>query len=914
MRLRREQVVLVLTLALLAWMSRGLTSASKSIRGRKKASSPELIAFPAPPVATALPDEPSSQRSAGLKRELFAPPSDTRPLPPLEFQAPPSAPLLVLRPPSVPGPAPAVFGRFLRMDLPEYDAPDLFGEAEALEEDLALESAFEPALQDVHAQGTGAGELAPESLTTEERLERIKGWKQVYDWIRIGGGELKFGQIRNPDRFALAGDARPVEFVEFNPVDGTERFAAIRYERERVEDLGFADTPANRMELRRRALGSALTAGGYEDALLFAFGCIENRLESSRALDIAEEVFRMAEAIANEDPAPRIGIARCYEAGFKFEAAFDEYHGLLDSGYARDPRVLVPLALLEARFRMYASAEERLRESERYARTSWLVQASLGRFLLEHGRIAEAVEHLRLANQYEPSRAELKTQRARMRVDLASALIALGELDEAATWMDKALQADEGNARAHAGQVAIRVLEGRGAREAAGAANGMGRADDGQGADAGFEGLLASGLAKLLDEDLGEAKQDLLLAAQADPLRAGKAWRALSWLAEVSGHPEDALRYIALASENDPTDAWTLYQYGRVLGQRDDLEDALEAFRRALDQELDFPEALAAMGELEFRRGNHEDAERYFERALTVDGGLVRVHDLRGVNLLELDRVPEATEAFEAALVIDSDLPSALAGAAWCSYRRGDADEAIIRLRELDDNRRDLSADDPFRVYAQGQIERLTDHLEKVSWTDRFERRSLRNNWTVEESAGPTVALVEGEVLLSGVFKERGRSRLWQVKPAGDFVALEARLTVRSGNSARAGIFVSRERTRRAQTRIESEITLSRHPLEGVPQVQILSRAGGAPEYVSAPAFDWPVGEAVTLRVERIGESGAGLLRILLDGFPILDEQHIQALGSTTTELRIGVFVEGDAGREADVIVDDVEIVYRERR
>jgi hypothetical protein len=90
-RLRREHVVLALTLALLGWMARGFGAGPGEKRGTARAASPELERHPAPGVAAALPDEPAAERRAPPRRELFAPPSDTRALPPLELAAPPAS-------------------------------------------------------------------------------------------------------------------------------------------------------------------------------------------------------------------------------------------------------------------------------------------------------------------------------------------------------------------------------------------------------------------------------------------------------------------------------------------------------------------------------------------------------------------------------------------------------------------------------------------------------------------------------------------------------------------------------------------------------------------------------------------------------------------------------------------------------
>ena len=160
MKLRREQVVLILTLALLGWMARGFGSSSTEKRGRRKGDAPELSAYPAPPVSTAVSDESLDERRSVPQRALFVPPSDTRPLPPLAFEKPPSAPLFALSPPPVPGPAPAVFGRFLRTDVPSYSAPDLFGEAEGLEDRVRV---TRPRFAQAGCEGGGQIVIVPRS-------------------------------------------------------------------------------------------------------------------------------------------------------------------------------------------------------------------------------------------------------------------------------------------------------------------------------------------------------------------------------------------------------------------------------------------------------------------------------------------------------------------------------------------------------------------------------------------------------------------------------------------------------------------------------------------------------------------------------------------------------------------------------
>jgi tetratricopeptide (TPR) repeat protein len=941
--LRKEHVVLLGTAALvgyLAWSSLSSTGARTS---RAKQSAPPPFAHhAAPDLALAMPEV---RESDARTRELFSPPSDTEPLPPLDLVTPPRVSLVPLRPPPEPGPTPKLFGRFLRDDAKPFDAPDLFAQETAGDETADASSSTSSSAASTGAtrltstggtpgsgQGSsGPGSSAPASagsastgethggpeLSPQERAERVAGYKKLYDWLRKV--DLRFGQIRNPDRYELAKHPNEdILFVEFNPATGLPRLpgqAPVPFKRADIAEFGFADTVVNQIELRRAEFGDPLSAGEYDQAIQFGRWCLEQRLETPRALEVAEEIFRRAMPVLKEDPLPHLGLARCYEAGFQFEKAFQEYSALLGGTHGRDPLVLISMAMLEARFRMFDKAEARFAEAERYGRTQWPVQWRYGQFLLQRGRPAEAVAHLRLANQNEPSGPEYKHDRALMRADLGAALLAQGEVKEAAEWFDKSRQADPQEQRALAGLIAASLLSpGTAANGGASAISTVGELSS-----VGFDVLVAGALADISHHDPASAKKAkaaLLLAAAADPLRAYVPWRALSYLAEITNNPEDALRYIELAYENNPTDAWTLYQRGRIHASRDDLAGAQDAFVRALDEELDFPDALAAMGDLAYRRGDNAAAERYLERSVSLDPKQSNVIALRGLNFLQLGALNDAEQTFQKALEIEHDQPTAWNGLAWCFYRKGDATAALAKLRDLDDNRRTYPEDDPHRVWARGQIGRIQDHLEKVVWTDRFERNALRNDWTVEETDGPQFTIHDGVVTLKGAFAKNGRARMWQKKPAGAFVAIEARLNVRSGTTSRVGMFVSRENARSGETQIEAEVTLSRHndATKNMIQTRVIKRGEEKSPFTDVQGFEWKLDTPVLLRIERTGESSDTKVRLLVDGFPVLENKPMTGYGRTNMEVRAGIFAEGDTGRQVQVDIDDVQIVYREKK
>ncbi len=886
-QIRKEQLVFLGTLALLGllgWRSLGPRSGPPP---NKPAKPLDFVDHPAPDPARVSPAARASELEGA--RALFAPPSDTRPLPPLEFQPPPLAAFPGLRPPPVPGPAPAQYGKLLRGSVAPLDAPELF----------AAEAAAAPAAPAGQAPGNGA------SLPLAQRLA---SYKRVFDWVRTN--EYKFGQIVNPERFELQRRPNePLQFIEYDPEKGVPRIPgapAVAYERKNVPEFGLADTVPNQIEIQRAAYGSTLAAAEYDSALSFADWCVEKRHEAPRALAVAEEIYRRAAGVITTDPAPRLGLARCYEAGFQFEQAFQEYRALLES--TKSPLVMARLAELEARFRLFDQARARLEEAARGGRTEYRVQLALGKFLAARGEYAAAIEHLRLANQFEPTAAEAKRERAGLRVELAAALMATGELSEAAQWVDKALQADPGDARAQAARLSLSAL-------------GTGKPDpaDGASESPGFELLLARGIEKLGTRDAASAREaeDLLeQAAAVDPLRASVALRALSWLAETTSHPEQALHFVEATLENDPLDPWALYQKGRLAEARDDLDGAEEAFARALEVELDFSDALVAMGELQHRRGEYAAAERYLERALLLEPKRPDVLALRGLNQILMGALRDAEDSFRAARALDSNDPGARAGQAWCEYRRNDPTQAISSLRDLDDSRRALPATDPLRVWAQEQIERIQDHVQKVAWTDHFERSNLMNGWEMDEKNGPQITIHDGFVTLAGVFKGTGvkqRARLWREIGAAAFVSVEMKVTVHADTNALVGLSVSRETQRAGETQIEAEAVVQRHfePGRNTVQTRLMTRGHEDDPYTDVAGLEWKLDQPIVVRIERSGDASDTKIRMLVDGFPVVEGKPMSQLGRGTNPLRLSLFAEGATGKKVTVDVDDVEVVYR---
>lgn len=896
MEMKKEVAVFLAVAGLLGWRAFGLMSdGSVASRGGTSGQAKSYSQAAVPDSDLALSSE---NRLGTLQRDLFSPPRDTTPLPPLDLLAPPLEPLPALAPPSAYGPAARAMGEYLRTPATLRTAPGLFNA-----------SSMEPApVEGGSTQGLATVSAAADAeLTVDERLARIEARKKLYDWIVVAN--LKFGHIQNSRRFDLKASGEPILFLEIDPSTGKTRFPgqqAVAYEAERVQAFGLADTPANRVELGRAALGSSLRSGDFDGAMRFAAECLELRNETSRALVVAEELYRLCIGLQPTDVRPHLGLARCHELGFDFQAALDVYTALTEGQLHTEPEPWARLGDLYARFRLRGPAQQAFDEGLRRSRTDWLVRWLYGRFLLDAGQLEQAREHLVEAYKREPTGNDLRAERVGIRTDYGRVLMALGEVRDARDAFERGASADPEADLGPAGVLAAAVLLG----------DSGGLADDegGEGPDASFDLLFARGLAALQAEEDGTAMGFLRQAAAVDPFRAWLCWRSLSWLAEITGHPEEAWTYIEMAQAANPEDTWTLYQRGRLQVQRDEGDEAMASFRAALDQELDFPDALVAMGALASDGGDTDSAERYFERALSIEPARPRVHARRGLNFLVLGELGKAESAFGTALTLDPDLASARNGMAWWQYLSGDSGQAQASFAELVDIRRNEPEGDRPSQYAEDQSARIRDHESKEFWRDRFDRVGrVGNGWTYDQGYGAEVRLRDGAIWIEGQLTKESRTRLYRELPADRLLSIEAEITVHpDSRDVTVGIFVARETEgRTGDIRTHAAVELVRH-WDGAVRVTLTKKGELDAAAQDLYTTQWNVGEPMRVGIEKRGEtSSETTVTLWVDGVPVVENLALPTLGRSSQPLRFGIFVEGRAGRVASVSVDYVGVVRR---
>ena len=465
------------------------------------------------------------------------------------------------------------------------------------------------------------------------------------------------------------------------PSTGRPRSRARRRSDPRAASPSSASPTRSRTRSRSAARSSAIRSPPpeYDAALAFADWCIEQRLETPRALEVAEEIYRARRGRLHRGPAPRLGLARCYEAGFQFEKAFQEYQRAARGQPEGNPLVLgAPGASSKRASACSTTAESALPRSRTLrahdvARCRRRSAGSSSRA----GARRRRVEHLRLANQYEPTGAERKRERARMRADLGAALLATG--DVAGARASGSRRRGRPIRPSPPALVRTRSCAAALTRPAAGARTAArDRGPAGPTRRRVSSSCSRPGSRRCASDDAASAAQARASAARGGrrPIRCARscAWRALSFLAEVTGTPRKRCASPSRRVENDPTDPWTAVpaRADPRVARRPRRRDAT-SFSRALELELDFVDALAAMGEL---RTAAASSRRPSATSSARSRSIRRSSPspaLRGVNFLELGALARRREDLQGgARARDQDQPTARNGLAWCRYRRGE--------------------------------------------------------------------------------------------------------------------------------------------------------------------------------------------------------------------------------------------------
>ncbi len=74
-----------------------------------------------------------------------------------------------------------------------------------------------------------------------------------------------------------------------------------------------------------------------------------------------------------------------------------------------------------------------------------------------------------------------------------------------------------------------------------------------------------------------------------------------------------------------------------------------------------------------------------------------------------------------------------------------------------------------------------------------------------------------------------------------------------------------------------------------------------------------PTGQWVRLGIERTGEGNDSGVTLSMDGVPLIEGASLPGLGRVTSDVLVGLFIEGENSRQAHIKMDNVRVVFRQR-
>lgn len=775
MNLKREQILFLGTLVIAGTALAMQASEAYQPRAMGKGKSVDVVAAPSVPEIV-FPRE-TDTRPDPTGRDVFQPPREWTELAPLVLDAPPLPEIGALGPLPLPAAEPEKAAIHRHGPLPRELAPT--ADATAADADGGR---FESG-GDVAASANAAS--AP-SAAANVQLE------QAYDWIKRGGQSRMWGFILNKDRIGLLD--RTGEAVEFQGVDPKSGKRTVKTTLARTDlenggvfgqGFGFADTVATRAKLLWRETKPAVS--NVKTQLQAARTCLTWVAEDrAAALAAAEQFVRSALSF---DP----GLAEAYELlAMVREYDFDEEGELaiLDEAKAKGIETSYLMTRRGVRLRQLgldAAAHDVLVAATEKNPNDHAAWAVLGGMLLEDGNPTAAIDAFDRALKSANIGAADKTT---VLVELARAHLVRDDKVEAERALKRAELLEVASADLSVVKGALALASGKPQDAVEPLRQALAR--DPNDAEAVYNLAVALSVTPTA-EAIAEARKRYLEAVDLAPLSAAMPTCGIGILDEALGSDDLAADAFARALEMDPNDPFVLYRAGRSARRRGDLEQASTWLSRSLKEHGRYTDVLNELGYAMLLSDRPETAEEYFLESMKREPGNTEVQTMLGMALLRQQRAQDARIAFEAA---GNDRPAALAGAAWCLYRLGDADVALQRFAEARAAANDET--NPFSVYADRYQKAISDHRAKEQWVDVYDRTQIKNGWDLRESFGPTLKPpANGRVVLEGIQRAGDSDRWTELRRLAEgktLVQFDAEVTAGGKNEGVVGIALYLER------------------------------------------------------------------------------------------------------------------------
>lgn len=902
--MNKEQILFILTLVILGFLTYSqLTDRYRHERAPKAKGDLELRA--PVPNATLQFSEKGDPFYSGEGRNIFAPPRDWLPLERLILDLPPSLELEVVSPIPTPGPGTAHLQEF-------YCLPETFARAseDALEEGETDDEEDAATRNDTSGNGTidaangrspyGGKETAGlESEDDENAEDRLL---TRYDWLRLTGRTSRiFGHILNDNKYALVQSGDPIRFDQVATRTGNS-LGTHEYTRDQIEDFGFADTVINRIELA--LLDVRFHAGNLQAIHDKTRWCVSMRDQDERALEYAAKLGRKAIEL---DPLSKESyslLADIYRIGFDYES---ELEVLLSAIRQRlnAPGVYVRYGNIQRRYGMDDAALESYQTAEQI--TPEFAEALMARAELRYdrGELEQALDLFERVWRSPSWKPEFKMDAL---LGEARCLLALNRLTEAASKAQRAVNLDNENGAAWNMRGACALVKG----DMPAAQEAFSKAVELMPEKGSF--MTNLGIAFFRQGRLEEAVSAFEEATVLDPLESSSTYAALGFAHECLGNDGEASAAYEKSVAVDPDNFYALYLRGRDLRKHGDAEAAIETLQKALQQNSRMLEILCELGQACLLAGQDEDAGFYFEEYLQRSGARdYRVLYLYGLTLLKQARILDALALFSEAINNYEEAPDPYNGHAYALYAQGRIDDCLASFAKLL-RLYDADSQDERYEYAKRWMTRIEEHRRKSQWIDGFQRKEIKNDWTLDQRSGPLLSLINNQVVIKGTQRQEQpdqRTALVRELSGKIFRIFEADITSREGNQGRSGIFVGLYISRGMQGKLtKAEVSLAVEP-NGALVYDVVDKNKNVIAWERIPRAKVDPNTPVRLRIEVV-DYDEGRIRLYADDVPLLEaDLTIKSLKRCARNLTLGAFCAAAGSRTVDMTADNVRMVIR---
>jgi tetratricopeptide (TPR) repeat protein len=186
-------------------------------------------------------------------------------------------------------------------------------------------------------------------------------------------------------------------------------------------------------------------------------------------------------------------------------------------------------------------------------------------------------------------------------------------------------------------------------------------------------------------------------------------WQELSELAQTAIDHHDYVRAQGTLEQlvaEAPNLAEAHQRLGLVLQSQGRLPEAEAAYRRALDLDAEFVDALIGLGEIEAQSGHTDMALKRLDTAIEIDPHQARAHLAEGRILESLGRTDDALAAYFRTLQLDPAAAPVILRIATIQLARNQPDQALARL----DQALEFLPDDPEAHYQRGRVHLALNH------------------------------------------------------------------------------------------------------------------------------------------------------------------------------------------------------------